>query len=77
MTATVGKTNGVAGALHRSLERRTVSGCKVWLVGNGTNKEGSLETFSSFYPGLTDPTKEETFDASEEECAKACYYSKR
>jgi hypothetical protein len=27
--------------------------------------------------GLTNPTQEETFDASEEECAKACYYSKR
>jgi hypothetical protein len=26
---------------------------------------------------LRDPAKEETFDASEEECAKACYYSKR
>jgi len=27
--------------------------------------------------GVTEPTVEETFDASEEECAKACYYSKR
>ena len=28
-------------------------------------------------PGLIDPEIEESFEASEEECAKACYYSKR
>ena len=74
-----GKTRMVAGCLPRSLRRRRASGCKVGLVGNGA--KGSLKCLVTvlkvFSPGLRDPTKEETFEASEEECAKECYYSKR
>ena len=48
------------------------------LQGRASEKEGSLQTFQSYFPGSrTNPTKEETFEASEEECAKECYYSKR
>ena len=51
---------------------------------NWLNRHGDQQLTSRGYlcinfsdPGVTDPTVEETFDASEEECAKACYYSKR
>ena len=68
-----GKTSETAGELLCSLQRRKGSGCKV-----ENNAIVSIEGKSSmFSSGLTDPNIEETFEASEEECAKACYYSKR
>ena len=47
------------------------------LQGRVGGERCTVTVLKVFSPGLRDPTKEETFEASEEECAKECYYSKR
>ena len=78
MIAMEEKMRMTAGELLCSLQRRTGSGCKVKIMPfNIVSIEGKHPGDQYFFPGLTDPTTEETFEASEEDCARACYYSKR
>ena len=71
MIATAEKTSVTVGRSPLYLQKRKDIGCKVsW----DSERKSSISECS---PGLINPEIEESFEASEEECAKACYYSKR